>query len=87
MPLSEFPEYGFAVVTDGRQLDPLLLEPLFCRLQLDQLRFAERSPIGRAKEQQNRTVCSLQGFIGLFLILLIAEPERGNFASNFEADG
>jgi len=45
MPLSEFLEYGFAVVTDGRQLDPLLLKPFSCCLQLDQLRFAEGSPI------------------------------------------
>src|SRR5215469_11632918 len=45
MPLSEFLEYGFAVVTDGRQRDPLFLKPFSCCLQLDQLRFAEGSPI------------------------------------------
>ena len=45
MPVSEFLEYGFTVVTDGRQLEPLLLKPFSCCLQLDQLRFAEGSPI------------------------------------------
>ncbi len=45
MPLSEFLEYGVTVVTYGRQLDPLLLKPFSCCLQLDQLRFAEGSPI------------------------------------------
>jgi hypothetical protein len=39
-----------AIVTDGRQLDAALLETLFRILQLDQLRFAERSPIGGAEE-------------------------------------
>jgi len=44
--LEDFP----AIVTDGRQLDAVLLETLFRILQLDQLRFAERSPIGGAEE-------------------------------------
>jgi hypothetical protein len=39
-----------AIVTDGRQLDAALLETLFRILQLDQLRFAERSPISGAEE-------------------------------------
>jgi hypothetical protein len=44
--LEDFP----AIVTDGRQVNAAILETLFRLLQLDQLRFAERSPIGGAEE-------------------------------------
>ena len=47
------------IVADGSQLDPLLLKSLFCILQLDELRFAERSPIGGAKEKENSPLRSL----------------------------
>jgi hypothetical protein len=42
--------YFHAVVADCRQLDPLLFKSCFCVLQLDQLPFAVRSPIGRANK-------------------------------------
>ena len=45
MPVSELLEYGFTVVTNCRQPDPFLLKPFSFCLQLDQLRFAEGSPI------------------------------------------
>jgi hypothetical protein len=87
MPVSEFLEYSFTVVTDGRQLDPLLLKPFSCCLQLDQLRFAEGSPIRRTEKQQNGSIRSLQCFVRLLLTLLIAELECGNLASDFASDG
>ena len=42
----EILKYFQAVVTDRRQLDTLALESLFRILQLDQLAFAVRSPVG-----------------------------------------
>ena len=56
MPLGEVLEDGGAVVTDRREFDPLFLESLSCVLQLDQLRFAERSPIRRAEEKKDGPV-------------------------------
>ena len=48
----------FRVIADSRQLDALLLESLSSTLQLDQLPFAEWSPIGGTEEEKNRTVPS-----------------------------
>ena len=42
----EILEYFYAVVADRRQLDPLLLESRSSTLQLDQLAFTVRSPVG-----------------------------------------
>jgi hypothetical protein len=44
------------VVADRRQSDSELLKVLPAMLQFDQLAFAERSPIGRAEEDQRRAV-------------------------------
>ena len=52
-----------AIVADGSQLDPLLLKSLFRILQLDELRFAERSPISRTEEKKNCPVRSPQGLV------------------------
>ena len=53
-PLGEVLEDRLTVIADGCDLDPAFFEPLLGVLQLDQLRFAERSPIGRTEEKQNR---------------------------------
>lgn len=72
------------VVADGSQADALLAELFTCTLQLDQLLFAERSPIGRAKEQEHQTVGSHQRRKCLLFRELISRPEwwgrlaRGN---------
>jgi hypothetical protein len=47
------------VIADGRQLDPLLFEPRDGALQLNQLPFAEGSPIGGTEKEKNRAVRSL----------------------------
>ena len=54
-------EDTFGVVADGRQLDALLFESRKCTLQLDQLPFAERSPVGGTEEEKNRAALPLQG--------------------------
>ena len=43
----------FRVIADGCELKPLLLESWDCGLQLDQLPFAEWSPVGGAEEEKN----------------------------------
>jgi hypothetical protein len=51
MPVGEKLQDFFRVITDGSQFDPLFLEARGCILQLDQLPFAERSPVGGAEEE------------------------------------
>jgi hypothetical protein len=41
----------FGVIADGRQLDPLLFESRDGALQLNQLPFAEGSPIGGTEKE------------------------------------
>jgi len=43
----------FRVIADGRQLDPLLFESRDGALQLDQLPFAERSPVRGTEKEKN----------------------------------
>ena len=51
VPLGEILEDRGTVVAYGSQVEPLLLEPFFGVLQLHELRFAKRSPIGGTKEK------------------------------------
>ena len=76
-----------AIVTDGSQLNPLFLKSLFRILQLDELRFAERSPVGGAEEKKNGSIRSPQGLVGLRAIKLIAQRKGGLLHSNRQADG
>ena len=48
--LREISEHRRAVVTDRRQSQPLLPYPVQVALQLDELVFAVRSPVGRTKK-------------------------------------
>ena len=63
VPVSKVLQDCRAVVADGSQLDPLLLKPFFRFLQLDELRFAERSPISGPEEEKNCPVHSPQGLV------------------------
>jgi hypothetical protein len=69
--VSEEFEDTFVVVADRRQLDTLLLESRNSTVQLDQLPFAERSPVRGTKEKQNSSTTSLQRFESLQLSKLI----------------
>ena len=51
----------FRVIADGRELEPLLLEPWHGALQLDQLPCAEGSPVRGTEKEQNRAVLAFQG--------------------------
>lgn len=63
MALGEVLQYGRAVVADRSQLNPMLLKSLFGILQLDQLRFAEGSPVRGPEEKKNRSVGSAQRLV------------------------
>jgi hypothetical protein len=61
--LGELLQYGGAVVADCSQLDSMLLKSLFGILQLDQLRFAEGSPVRGPEEKKNRSAGSAQRLV------------------------
>ena len=87
MTFGEVLEDSLAIVTDSGQLQSLRLEPLFCVLQLDQLRFAEGSPVGGTEEKQDRALRTFQCVIGLFVTRLIPESKRRSALPDFDADG
>src|SRR5215472_149625 len=61
VPVSKIPQDFFRVIADGRELDSLSFKPWNRILQLDQLPFAERSPVSRTEKQQNgRTLTQME---------------------------
>jgi hypothetical protein len=77
VPLREKLQDFFAVIADGRQLDPLLLEPRYGALQLDQLPFAERSPVRGTEKEQDGAVRSFQAIESLNPAKLIVNRKSG----------
>ena len=72
MPVGKIFQDFFRVIADGRQLDPLLFESRDGALQLDQLPFAERSPVGGTEKEKNGSVPSFQGIESLYAAKLVA---------------
>jgi len=62
VPIGEVLEDRLTVVADGCDFDAACFNPLFRVLQLDQLRFAEGSPIRGPEEKKNRSVRPAQTF-------------------------
>jgi hypothetical protein len=58
VPVRKIFEYLFRVIADGRQLDPLRFESWDSALQLDQLPFAEGSPVSGTEKEENGAVRS-----------------------------
>jgi hypothetical protein len=58
-PVSEVLQYFLAVIADGSYFDSLFFKSCLRTLQLDQLPFAVRSPVGRTEKQENRALRSL----------------------------
>ena len=85
--VGEIFEDGFAVIADGSQLEALLFK--FCDggLQLDQLPFAVRSPIGGTENQQNRSLWAFQGGERLLFAKLIACGKIGRLLAYRQANG
>ena len=65
VPVGKIFQDFFRVIADGRQLDPLLFESRDGALQLDQLPFAERSPVRGTEKEKNSAVRSFQGIESL----------------------
>ena len=73
VPAGEVREDRGAVVTDGCQFDPLLLEACARVLQLHELPFAKRSPVRRSKKEQHRPFRALECGIRLLVAELISQ--------------
>src|SRR5215471_8589531 len=77
----------FRVIADGRELQALLLESNDGALQLDQLPFAERSPIRGTEKQKNGAVRSFEAVESLRMAQLIVEGEGRGLPADRETDG
>jgi hypothetical protein len=84
--LSKVIQYGQSVVANCSEFDPLGFEPLLGVLQLHELRFAERSPIGGPEEEQHRSIGPFQCLVCLFVAKLIASRKRRRFLAYLRAD-
>ena len=76
----------FRVIADGRQLDPLFFESRDGALQLDQLPFAERSPVGGTEKEKNDTVRTLQAIESLHVAKLVMSRKSGSLLADPESD-
>jgi len=85
VPVGEVLEDRLTVIADGCDLDATCFEPLFRVLQLDQLRFAEGSPIGGTEEKQNRPFRPLQGLDGLVMAKLVPRSKGRRFLSHLQS--
>src|SRR6266849_4936012 len=63
------------VVADGREAEPLVAKLLHLSLQLDELRLAVGSPVGRAQKNEHRALRPHDGLKGPGLTRLILEAE------------
>ena len=85
-PVGEVFQDFWAVVTDGGQREPLLLKSGLGVLQLDQLPFAVRSPVGRTEKEKNGAVRSLQRFECLLRAKLVGSRKSGRLLAHSKAD-
>jgi len=86
VPIGEVLEDRLTVIADGCDLDATCFEPLFRVLQLDQLRFAEGSPISGTEEKQNRPFCPLQGLDGLVMVILVPRSKGWRLLSRLQSN-
>ena len=71
-------QHSHAVIADGGHAQPAPREFRFLLFQLDELAFAERSPVGRADEHQHQALRPAQSGEGLPLAVLIGGCEIGD---------
>jgi hypothetical protein len=79
VPLREILQDRRSVVANCSEFDPLVFKSLLGVLQLHELRFAERSPIGRPEKEQHRSVWPSQCVVCLFMAKLIASRKGRRF--------
>jgi hypothetical protein len=77
----EFQDF-LGVIADGRELDALLFEPGVCALQLDQLPFAEGSPVGGTEKEEDCAVRAFQSFERLHVAEFVARGKIGSFLAD-----
>jgi hypothetical protein len=77
----------FRIIADGRQLGPLLFESRDGALQLDQLPFAEGSPVGGTEKEKNGAVRSFQGIESLYPAKLVTSRKSGSPLTDRESNG
>ena len=84
--LCETPQYGDTIVADRSDSQAPITDSLQVFLQLDQLRFAERSPVGGTIENQDHAVWSGNTPQVLHLAILIEGFEVPGFRSYIRTD-
>src|SRR6266853_1687447 len=85
-PVREGFQYLLGVIADGRHSDPLFFKSRFCVLQLDQLRFAVRSPIRRTEKEQNSSLWSFQRLQSLLPAKLVAGRESRSLLTDGQSN-
>ena len=68
-------EYRYGIVTDSREAQASFLQSISAVLQLDQLAFAEGSPVSRAVEDKHGSARSTDGLEGLGCAVLVRKPK------------
>ena len=86
MPPGEVLQDGWTIVANRGQLKSLRFKSLSCVLQLHELRFAEGSPVGRAKEKEHCALRPLERLVGLFMAELIAQNKGRCPLADLQAD-
>src|SRR5271170_8304186 len=87
VPFSKVFQNRRVIVADGSHLDSTRFELLFRVLQLHELRFAKRSPIGGSEEKKNRAVRPPERLNGLLVSKLIARRETRRSRPNLQSGG
>jgi hypothetical protein len=82
----EFQDF-FGVIADGGEFYALFFEPRIRALQLDQLPFAEGSPVGGTEEEKDGAVRASQSFESLDVAEFVARGKIGSLLADGEADG
>jgi hypothetical protein len=77
----EFQDF-FVVIAESGKLDALLFESRKSGLQLDQLPFAEGSPIGGTEKEENGAVGTFECLKGLCVTKLIVRGKGGSFLAD-----
>ena len=86
VPVGKIFQDGCGVVADRRQLEALLFKLRNGALQLDQLPFAEGSPVGGAIEEKHRAVLALQAVESLHTAKLVGHGKSRSFLPDCQAN-
>jgi len=76
----------FRVIADGRQLDPLFFKSWERALQLDQLPFAEGSPVSGTEKEKHGAVRAFEGIESLLAAKLVVKRKCGSLLTDRESN-